>query len=138
MRIYMSTSYIKKDQVSVARIDVSSVRRFFTSCWRNIDRIAFSYTSPSIVLSHIQIQDRIYYWRTCDTVAFRTDWRFEGERDSLVEQAFCAENVRDETLLAIFYLLVCMLVLWNQWTNLMVCFYWKLADQTGVMFICSG
>jgi hypothetical protein len=130
MRIYMSPSNIQKDQVSVASIDVSSVRRFCTSCWRNIDNITFSRTSPTIVLSHIQIQDRICYWRTCGTVEFRIDWSSVGEHGSLVEQAFCAGNVRKDHLLAIFCLPVCVFVLWNQWTDVMVYFYWKSAGQT--------
>jgi hypothetical protein len=136
--IYMSTSYIQKDQVSVASTDVFSVRKFRTNCWRNIDSIASSYTSPTIVLSHIQIQDTICYWRTCDPVAFRIDWRSEGERDYLVEQAFCAENVWDESLLAIFYLLVCVFVTWIQWRNFKFYFYWKSAGQTDIMFIYIG
>jgi len=47
MRTYVSTSYIQKDQEFVASIDVSSVS-LCTSCWKNTDRIAVSYTSLSL------------------------------------------------------------------------------------------
>lgn len=52
---------------------------------RNIDNIMLSYTSPTIVLSHTQIQDRICNCRTCDTAGFSIDLRDGGEHDSLAE-----------------------------------------------------
>ena len=55
MRTYVSTSYIQKDQEFVASIDVSSVS-LCTSCWKNTDRIAVSYTSLSLPPPHRAIR----------------------------------------------------------------------------------